>query len=96
MPQILEVVKKVSWAIPWAPVGEHGVCGTGGEASLILTHPQLGFTTCFTHFYLFAQKFHEFFLRKKIFKSVFAQKKKLAYSKVDKQFQSKSVEHCSR
>ena len=27
MPQILEVVKKVLWAIPWAPVGEHGVCG---------------------------------------------------------------------
>ena len=27
MPQILEVVKKVLWAIPWAPVGERGVCG---------------------------------------------------------------------
>ena len=27
MPQILEVVKKVFWAISWAPVGERGVCG---------------------------------------------------------------------
>ena len=27
MPPILEVVKKVLWAIPWAPVGERGVCG---------------------------------------------------------------------